>query len=58
MEFGIRVNEFSVSIAILPKEFLLGVWFGNYLLGEEVSKDLQIGAVFAWLIFRKYEKPY
>jgi hypothetical protein len=58
MEFGIRVNNYSVSISFLPKEFLLGVWQGNYLLGEEVSKDIQIGAIFVWLIFRKYETPH
>jgi hypothetical protein len=58
MEFGIRVNNYSVSISVLPKEFLFGVWQGNYLLGEEVSKDIQIGAIFVWLIFRKYETSH
>jgi hypothetical protein len=59
MGIGFRYNNFAIELSLLPvHELLLGIWWGHYHTGEECSKDLQIGAVFALLAFKVYEETY
>lgn len=58
MEIGFRFGSYAIAIALLPSEFLLGIATGNYLAEDGPSRELQIGAVFAWFVFRKYEKTH
>lgn len=59
MEFGIRVNDWSISLAVLPQDILLGIWWGNYYTDTfGNSKDLHFGAIFLGIVIRKYEKTH